>query len=618
MPHAIKDAFKIALAQLNPIVGDLAGNAAKLRTARAEAGRQGADLVVYPELFITGYPPEDLVRKPAFAAAARSIVEALAAETGDGGPGVIVGTIWAEDGKLYNSIALLDGGRIQAVRHKVDLPNYGVFDEKRVFDVGPMPGPVSFRGVRIGVPICEDIWKDEVCECLQETGSEMLVVPNGSPFDWPKPDQRMNVAVARVTETGLPLLYLNQLGGQDELVFDGASFVLNADASLAAQMPAWEEAVRVVEMRRTGTGWRCEQAERSVLEELDAAAYHACVLGLRDYVDKNGFPSVVMGLSGGIDSALVAALSVDALGPARVHCVMLPYRYTANESLSDAADCAKALGVRYDIVPIAPAVEGFLAMLKSMFAGRAPDVTEENVQSRVRGTALMAISNKFGGMVMTTGNKSEMSVGYATLYGDMNGGFNPIKDLYKLEVYRLARWRNAHVPKGGKGPGGVVIPENILTRAPTAELRENQTDQDSLPPYEVLDDILACLVEREMPLAEIVARGHAPEIVKKVERLLYLAEYKRRQAAPGVKISARNFGRDRRYPITNKFREEIGVRRSEARDASGRSTTHRAAPHRRRRRELVARSNWTPLSYRGLSPVSTQPKRRSQRRPGSR
>ena len=413
--------------------------------------------------------------------------------------------------------------------------------------------------MRIGLPICEDIWKDEVCECLQETGSEMLVVPNGSPFDWPKPDQRMNVAVARVTETGLPLLYLNQVGGQDELVFDGASFVINADAGLAAQLPAWEEAIRVVEMRRTGSGWRCEPAERAVLEEHDAAAYHACVLGLRDYVDKNGFPSVVMGLSGGVDSALVAALSVDALGPARVHCVMLPYRYTSNESLADAADCARALGVRYDIVPIAPAVEGFLAMLGKMFAGRSPDVTEENVQSRVRGTALMAVSNKFGGMVMTTGNKSEMSVGYATLYGDMNGGFNPIKDLYKLEVYRLARWRNAHVPKGGKGPGGVVIPQNIITRPPTAELRENQTDQDLLPPYEVLDDILACLVEREMPLGDIVARGHAPETVKKVERLLYIAEYKRRQAAPGVKISARNFGRDRRYPITNKFREEIGA-----------------------------------------------------------
>ena len=564
MQHAVNSTLRIALAQLNPVMGDLAGNAARLRKARAEAAALGADLVVYPELFMTGYPPEDLVRKPAFAAAARAAVEGLAVATGDGGPGVIVGTIWAEDGKVYNSAALLDGGRIEAVRHKVDLPNYGVFDEKRVFDRGPLPRPIRFRGVRIGVPICEDIWKGEVCECLQAMGSEFLISPNGSPFDWPKPNLRMNVAVARVKETGLPLLYVNQLGGQDELVFDGASFVLNADAGLAAQLPAWEEAIRVVEMRRTATGWRCELAERAVLEELDAAAYQACVLGLRDYVDKNGFPGVVIGLSGGIDSALVAAMSADALGPARVHCVMLPYRYTSNESLSDAAECAKALGVRYDIVPIAPAVEGFLAMFEKMFAGRSADVTEENVQSRVRGTALMATSNKFGGMVLTTGNKSEMSVGYATLYGDMNGGFNPIKDVYKLEVYRLARWRNAHVPKGGKGPGGVVIPKNIITRPPTAELRENQTDQDSLPPYEVLDDILACLVEREMPLDEIVARGHPPEIVKKVERLLYIAEYKRRQAAPGVKISARNFGRDRRYPITNKFREVIGTPPSKA------------------------------------------------------
>jgi NAD+ synthase len=557
MPHASAGSLKIALAQLNPVVGDLAGNAAKLRKARSEAAVQRADLVVYPELFITGYPPEDLVRKPAFAAAARAAVEALARETGDGGPGVIVGTVWADEGKLYNSIALLDGGRIEAVRHKVELPNYGVFDEKRVFDAGPMPGPVGFRGVRIGVPICEDIWRDEVCECLQETGSEVLISPNGSPFDWPKPDQRTNVAVARVKETGLPLIYLNQVGGQDELVFDGASFVLNGDATLAAQLPAWEERVEVVEMRRANGAWRCEPAARAVLEEREAAAYHACLLGLRDYVNKNGFPGVVMGLSGGVDSALVAALAVDALGPDRVHCVMLPYRYTSNVSLSDAAQCAKALGVKYDVVPIAPAVEGFLAMLGKMFAGRAPDVTEENVQSRVRGTALMAISNKFGSMVMTTGNKSEMSVGYATLYGDMNGGFNPIKDLYKTEVYRLARWRNGQVPKGGMGRSGEVIPENILTRPPTAELRENQTDQDTLPPYEVLDDILACLVENEMPLKDIVARGHAVETVKKVERLLYLAEYKRRQAAPGVKISARNFGRDRRYPITNRFREEI-------------------------------------------------------------
>jgi len=555
MSHAITTELKIALAQLNPVVGDLGGNAGKLRRARASAAALGADLVVFPELFITGYPPEDLVRKPAFAVAARTLVEVLAAETGDGGPGVIVGTVWAEDGKLYNSIALLDGGRVQAVRHKVDLPNYGVFDEKRVFDVGPMPGPVAFRGVRIGVPICEDIWKEEVCECLQETGSELLIVPNGSPFDWPKPDQRMNVAVARVTETGLPLLYLNQLGGQDELVFDGASFVLNADAGLAVQLPAWEEAVGVAELRRTGAGWRCLEGRRAVLEERESAAYHACVLGLRDYVDKNGFPGVVMGLSGGIDSALCAAMSADALGPARVHCVMLPYRYTSNESLADAADCAKALGVRYDIVPIAEPVEGFGKALAKMFAGRAPDIAEENIQSRARGSILMAISNKLGGMVVTTGNKSEMSVGYATLYGDMNGGFNPIKDLYKMEVYRLSRWRNAHMPKGGKGPGGLVIPENIIVRAPSAELRENQTDQDSLPPYDVLDAVLERLVEREQPIAEIVAAGFDRDLVMRVERMLNLAEYKRRQAAPGVKVTEKNFGRDRRYPITNRFRD---------------------------------------------------------------
>jgi NAD+ synthase len=422
-----------------------------------------------------------------------------------------------------------------------------------------MPGPVNFRGVRIGVPICEDIWKDEVCECLQETGAELLIVPNGSPFDWPKPDLRMNAAVARVTETALPLIYLNQVGGQDELVFDGASFALNADRRLVAQLPAWEEALEAVVFRRTSEGWKGEIGLRAPLEAGESAAYHACVLGLRDYVEKNGFPGVVLGLSGGIDSALCTALATDALGPERVHCVMLPYRYTSKASLADAAACAEALGVRYDIVPIAEPVEGFGRALAKVFAGTEPGVTEENIQSRVRGTALMAISNKFGAMVLTTGNKSEMSVGYATLYGDMNGGFNPIKDLYKMEVFRLARWRNAHVPKGGRGPAGVVIPENVLTKAPTAELRENQTDQDSLPPYEVLDDILECLVEKEMPLADIVARGHAPETVKKVERLLYLAEYKRRQAAPGVKISARNFGRDRRYPITNKFREEIGT-----------------------------------------------------------
>ncbi len=549
--------LKIALAQLNPTVGDLAGNLDKARRARADAAKRGADIIVFTELFLCGYPPEDLVRKPAFARAARAATQELARDTADGGPAVVIGTIWPDEGRLYNAVAVLDKGEIAGLRFKVDLPNYGVFDEKRVFDAGPLPGPILLRGMRIGLPICEDIWKDEVVECLQESGAEVLIVPNGSPFDWPKPDQRMNVVVARVTETGLPLAYVNQIGGQDELVFDGASFVLNADRSLAVQLPAWAEQIVMTTWTRTPRGWVCAAGERAVLPEKDAAAYHACVLGLRDYVGKNGFPSVVLGLSGGIDSALVAAMAVDALGADRVHCVMLPYTFTSSDSLTDAAECAKALGCRYDSVPIGPAVDGIYGMLGSLFAGRPRDLAEENVQSRVRGTTLMAISNKFGSMLLTTGNKSEMSVGYATIYGDMNGGYNPIKDLYKMEVYRLCRWRNAHVPAGGKGPGGIVIPERIITKAPSAELRENQKDQDSLPPYEVLDDILACLVENEMPLHEIVARGHDPEIVKKIERLLSIAEYKRRQAAPGVKISARNFGRDRRYPITNKFREDV-------------------------------------------------------------
>src|SRR5262245_5627717 len=552
---AWKDSLTIALAQLNPVVGDLEGNAAKLRSARREAAGKGADLIVFPELFITGYPPEDLVRKPAFARAARSLIEGLAAETADAGPGVLVGSIWPQDGGLYNAAALLDGGKVAGVRFKVDLPNYGVFDEKRVFDVGPMPGPLSFRGVRIGVPICEDIWKEDVCECLQETGAEMLISPNGSPFDWPKEDQRLNVAVARVSETGLPLIYLNQVGGQDELVFDGASFVLNKDRSLAAQLPAWEERLGFVEMRRLPAGWECQKQPLSLIEEQEAAAYHACILGLRDYVDKNRFPGVVMGLSGGVDSALVAAMAVDALGAQRVHCVMLPYRYTSNESLADAAACAEVLGVRYDIVPIAPAVEGFQSMLAALFAGRAKDITEENVQSRVRGTTLMAMSNKFGSLVLTTGNKSEMSVGYATLYGDMNGGFNPIKDLYKTEVFRLARLRNTWKPEGAKGPEGRIIPENIITRPPTAELRANQKDEDSLPPYDVLDPILARLVEREEPVSAIVEAGFDRDTVLRVERMINIAEYKRRQAAPGVKVTLKNFGRDRRYPITNRFRD---------------------------------------------------------------
>ena len=553
--------LKIALAQFDPTVGDIAGNVAKLRAARTEAAKLGADLVVMSELFLAGYPPEDLVLKPAFADACRSAAEAFARETADGGPGILFGTVWPEteagERKVYNAAVLADAGRIAGVRFKNDLPNYGVFDEKRVFAAGPLPGPILFRGVKLGVPICEDIWREEVVECLTECGAEILISPNGSPFDWPKPDQRMNVAVARVTESGLPLVYVNQIGGQDELVFDGASFVLNADCTLAVQMPAWTEAITLTTWTHGAKGWTCARGERAVLPERDAAAYHACVLGLRDYVTKNGFPGVVLGMSGGVDSALCAAMAVDALGADNVHCVMLPYKFTSSDSLTDAADCAKALGARYDSIDIAPAVEGIYAMTGPIFAGRQRDIAEENVQSRVRGTTLMAISNKFGSMLVTTGNKSEMSVGYCTIYGDMNGGFNPIKDLYKMEVYRLCRWRNANVPAGGKGPAGIVIPERIITKAPTAELRENQKDQDSLPPYEALDDMLKCLVEEEMPLAEIIARGHEQAVVERIARLLNIAEYKRRQAAPGVKISARNFGRDRRYPITNRFKEDV-------------------------------------------------------------
>jgi NAD+ synthase len=550
--------MRIALAQLNPTVGDLVGNARRAAEAHAHAKKAGADVLVFPELFINGYPPEDLVLKPAFQDATHVELERLAAACAEG-PAVLIGTIWRDAGKVYNAVALLDGGRIEAVTFKSELPNYGVFDEKRVFAVGPMPGPLNVRGVRLGMAICEDIWTAEVVETLAETGAEIIVSPNGSPFDWPKPDSRINVAVARVTESGLPLVYVNQVGGQDELVFDGASFILNADRSLAVQLPAWREAVVVTDWNRTESGWRCVSGEFAKLVEGPSAAYHACVLGLRDYVTKNGFPGVVLGLSGGIDSALVAAIAVDALGPERVHAVMLPSKFTSDDSLLDAADCAKRLGIRYDKISIEPAVAGFTWGLKDLFAGTNADITEENLQSRVRGTILMAVSNKFGGMVVTTGNKSEMSVGYATLYGDMNGGFNPIKDLYKTEVYALALWRNANAPEGGLGPGGDVIPQRILTKAPTAELRANQTDQDSLPPYDELDDILRSLVENELPLAAVIARGHAPETVKKVERLLYLAEYKRRQAAPGVKISARNFGRDRRYPITNRFREDIAT-----------------------------------------------------------
>jgi NAD+ synthase len=554
------DRLAIAVAQLNPVVGDISGNLDRARKARAVAAADGADIVAFSELFIAGYPPEDLVLKPAFQTSCRAAVEALARETDDGGPAVLVGTPWVEDNKLYNAYALLAGGRIAAIRFKVNLPNYGVFDEKRVFATGPVPGPVSFRGVRLGLPICEDTWTDwgdyeNVIECLAETGAEILLVPNGSPYWRDKTEVRLNVVVARVTEAELPLIYINQLGGQDELVFDGASFALNADRSIAFQLPAFTETVVTTHWSRGADGWCCEQGSIAAPAPADNADYTACMIGLRDYVNKNGFKGVVIGLSGGIDSALCAALATDALGAERVRCVMLPYRYTAQQSLDDAAAIARALGVHYDIVPIESAVRGLEDVLTGIFEGAPRDVTEENLQARARGTILMAISNKFGLMVVTTGNKSEMSVGYATLYGDMNGGFNPIKDLYKTEVYRLAQLRNRWKPEGALGPDGPVIVENVITRAPSAELRENQTDQDTLPPYEVLDAVLERLVEGEEPVSSIITAGFDRDTVLRIERMLYLAEYKRRQAAPGVKVTLKNFGRDRRYPIVNRFRD---------------------------------------------------------------
>jgi NAD+ synthase len=550
--------LRVAIAQLDPIVGNVEGNLERARRARAEAARHDAELVVLSELFVAGYPPEDLVMKPAFLAACEQAVGALAADTADGGPGVILGVPLQRATGRYNAIAVLDGGRMIAERYKAELPNYGEFDEKRVFDAGPLPQPVEFRGVRLGVPICEDIWGERgVAEALADQAAELLVVPNASPYHRGKLELRRAVVGRTIRATGLPLIYCNQIGGQDELVFDGASFVVGADGALALALEQFEEQLAVCTLRRRAEGTWCPDPGPIVSPSDTAQAdYHACMLGLRDYVNKNGFDHVVLGLSGGIDSALCAALCVDALGPKRVWAVMLPYRYTAATSLTDADACARALGCRYDAIPIAGPVDALGQALASTFEGTAEDVTEENLQARTRGTILMALSNKFGSMLVTTGNKSEMSVGYSTLYGDMNGGFNPVKDLYKMQVYALARWRNHHRPPGALGPVGEVIPRRILDKAPSAELRAEQTDQELLPPYPVLDDILECLIENEMSVDAIVARGHDRALVHRVEDMLYVAEYKRRQSAPGVKITRKNFGRDRRYPITNLFRDE--------------------------------------------------------------
>ena len=549
------DKLTIALAQINPVVGDIEGNADRILAAREKAA--GADLVVYSELVLCGYPPEDLVLKPFFQDKVEQVVGRLAEATSDGGAALLIGAPWRSEDKLHNAVLLLDQGSIASVRFKYDLPNYSVFDEKRVFQPGPMPGPLNFRDVRLGVPICEDIWTPEVSECLEESGAEILVVVNGSPFETDKGDVRLQHAVQRVTETRLPLIYVNQVGGQDELIFDGASFVLNADCSLAARQPAYGEDVLLTEWTRETGVWRCAVTELVPHPEGFAAMYEAMVLGLADYVNKNGFPGVVLGLSGGIDSALTAAVAVDALGPDRVRCAMMPSPYTSRESLEDATEVARLLGTQLDDINIGPAIEAFGTLLQPIFEDRPSDITEENIQARSRGLILMAMSNKLGHMLLTTGNKSEMSVGYATLYGDMCGGISVLKDVYKMDVFALCKWRNQNFPDGVLGPDGRVMPERVITKPPSAELRPDQKDQDSLPEYEVLDDILQCLIEREMSIAEIESRGHDAETIQSVWRMLDLTEYKRRQAPPGVKLTGRAFGRDRRYPITNSFRRII-------------------------------------------------------------
>jgi NAD+ synthase len=543
--------LNIFLCQLNPIVGNIEHNRLKAQDACAQAFRQGADLVVFSELYICGYPPEDLILNPSFQRACRDAVSALARITLNG-PAIIIGSPWMHEGGLYNAVVLLENGKIADVRFKVELPNYGVFDEKRLFNAGALPEPLMVRGISIGVPICEDIWKPDVVRHLASAGAELLIVPNASPYWRGKSHHRTEIARQRVQETGLPMIYVNQVGGQDELVFDGASFVLDKDGKQVQLYESFAEQIEIIRWKKTKNGWECP-ADRAITREADddGADYQACVLGLRDYVEKNRFPGVMLGLSGGVDSALVAAMAVDAVGAKRVQAVILPYIYTSPDSLIDAAACARALGVHYDILSINAAVEGLENVLLPL--GKPKGVTAENLQSRARGTLLMALSNTTGNMVLTTGNKSEVAVGYCTLYGDMNGGFNPIKDIYKTEVYRLCALRNRWKPRGALGPDGDVIPARILTKAPSAELRPDQTDQDNLPPYDVLDGILNALVECDLGIAETVALGYDEPTVRRVECLLKSAEYKRRQSAPGVKITRRQFGRDRRYPITNGF-----------------------------------------------------------------
>ena len=547
--------FRLSLAQLNPTVGDLRGNAAQAKAAWAQAKAAGADMVAFPEMFLTGYQLQDLVGKPAFAADVQQVLAQLAQDCADG-PAIGIGAPLPGGDKPFNGYFILQGGKIAAQVMKHHLPNYNVFDEKRYYHAGNPSGPVRVGPVRIGVPICEDAWFDDVTETLAETGAEILLVPNGSPYHRGKMDTRQAIMVARVVETGLPLVYLNLLGGQDDQIFDGASFVLNPHGALAHQMPAFLPGLFHVDFEQGPEGWQAVPGDKTRLPDTWEADYHAMVMGLRDYVAKAGFSRVLLGLSGGIDSALVAAIAADALGPDKVRCVMLPSRFTSQSSLDDAADVAARLGVALDSVPIGAAHDTVLETLAPLFAGTTPDLTEENIQSRLRGVMLMALSNKFGEMLLTTGNKSEVAVGYATIYGDMAGGYNPIKDLYKTRVFETCRWRNAHHFDWMQGPSGEVIPPSVIDKPPTAELRENQKDEDSLPPYPVLDEILEMLIDKEASVADLVAMGHDRATVKKIESLIYISEYKRFQSAPGARLTERAFWLDRRYPIVNRWRDE--------------------------------------------------------------
>ncbi len=549
------DRFRVTLAQLNPTVGDIAGNAAKARAAWAEGRAANADLVALPEMFLTGYNTQDLVMKPVFQQAAMAAAEQLAQDCADG-PTLAIGCPWVEGGKLYNAYLILKDGKIASRCLKHHLPNETVFDEVRIFDVGPLGGPYAVGDTRIGSPICEDGWHEDVAETLEETGAEFLLIPNGSPYYRNKMEVRQNHMVARAVETGLPVIYLNLVGGQDDQVFDGGTFVLNPNGALALQMPVFDEALAQLDLERTPEGWRAVEGDKAHLPNEWEQDYRTMVESLRDYMGKTGFKKVLLGLSGGVDSAIVAAIAVDAIGAENVRCVMLPSEYTSRESLDDAEAVAEALGVHYDYVPIAEGRNAITNTLAPLFAGRDEDLTEENIQSRLRGLLLMAMSNKFGEMLLTTGNKSEVAVGYATIYGDMNGGYNPIKDLYKTRVFETCRWRNAnHRPSWMMGPAGEVIRPNVIDKPPTAELRDDQKDSDSLPDYPELDAILEILVDQDGSIADCVAKGFARETAKRVEHLIYISEYKRFQSAPGARLSPRAFWLDRRYPIVNRFRD---------------------------------------------------------------